>query len=345
MFSLDRNASSKSHSAYVADLRQRLQEAYKKATEATNKARNRQKTNYDRHARAATLEPGDRVFVRVLAFGGKHKLANKWEKEVYVVTKQPNLDVPVYTVRKELDPTQRELTLHRNHLLPIGPMQDQISGHPVQIETKQKQRQQKKNSNKVKTQAASSPKQLAENPALGKEEEESEAEFSVQLYLPKDVKAVAPPAADPPLAPRSSATPSDIVGDGHTLPAGEGSSGQNGDDCGSQEAGQPEPPTEHAGDEGEASGQDDVAQTVAPAKEAEEETAPEVESVVEMDMLRRSSRVRREPDRFQAGVYCVTQTETVDWRARMLALSELLSAGCILDLEMIANILKKLATK
>jgi transposase InsO family protein len=114
MFSLDRNASSKSHSAYVADLRQRLQEAYKKATEATDKARDRQKTNYDRRARAATLEPGDRVLVRVLAFGGKHKLANKWEEEVYVVTRQPNPDVPVYTVRKELDPTQRERTLFRN---------------------------------------------------------------------------------------------------------------------------------------------------------------------------------------------------------------------------------------
>jgi hypothetical protein len=42
--------------------------------------------------------------VRVLAFGGKHKLANKWEEEVYVVTKQPNPDVPVYTVVRNWTP-------------------------------------------------------------------------------------------------------------------------------------------------------------------------------------------------------------------------------------------------
>jgi hypothetical protein len=111
-------------------------------------------------------------------------------------------------------------------------VQDQTSGHPVQTETKQKQRQQKKNSDKVKTQAASSTKQLAENPALGEEEEESEDEVLVQQYLPEDVTAVALPAADPTLALGSSATSSDIVGDGHTLPAVEGSSGQNGDDRG-----------------------------------------------------------------------------------------------------------------
>jgi hypothetical protein len=76
MFGLDRNNSSKSHSAYVTDLRQRLQEVYRRATEAADKARDRQKVNYDRRARAATLEPGDRVLVRILAFEGKHKLSN-----------------------------------------------------------------------------------------------------------------------------------------------------------------------------------------------------------------------------------------------------------------------------
>jgi transposase InsO family protein len=150
MFGLDRNHSSKSHSAYVTDLRQRLQEAYRRATEAADKARDRQKVNYDRRARAATLEPGDRVLVRILAFEGKHKLSNRWEEDVYVVATQPNPDIPVYTVRKEFDPTQRERVLHRNHLLPIGPVQEQTAARPKQADTKQTMQTSKNSDTKQK---------------------------------------------------------------------------------------------------------------------------------------------------------------------------------------------------
>jgi hypothetical protein len=61
---------------------------------------------------------GDRVLVKILAFEGKHKLANQWE-EIYVVSAQPNPDVPVYILHSERDPSERR-TLHRNYLLPIS---------------------------------------------------------------------------------------------------------------------------------------------------------------------------------------------------------------------------------
>ena len=109
----------KSYQQYVADLRQRLREAYRAATTQAEKARVRQKKNYDKLARASVLEVGDRVLVKRLAFDGRHKIEDRWEEEPYVICKQPASDVPVYTVSKE-DGTGRTRTLHRNHLLPIG---------------------------------------------------------------------------------------------------------------------------------------------------------------------------------------------------------------------------------
>ncbi|KAL1246828.1 hypothetical protein QQF64_034799 [Cirrhinus molitorella] len=65
-----------------------------------------------------TRKVGDRVLVRNVRLRGKHKLADRWESEVYVVV---NLaaDLPVYTVcpeRKDGPPC----TLHRDLLLPCG---------------------------------------------------------------------------------------------------------------------------------------------------------------------------------------------------------------------------------
>jgi len=59
------------------------------------------------------------VLVRHLAFDGKHKIANKWDEDIYIIISQPNISIPVFEVAKENDLVQRR-TLHRNHLLPIG---------------------------------------------------------------------------------------------------------------------------------------------------------------------------------------------------------------------------------
>lgn len=70
-------------------------------------------------AQAAKLAVGDRVLLKILAHDGKHKLADKWSEDVYIVTEQPNSDIPVYKVKQETGEGV-EKTLHRNHLLHTG---------------------------------------------------------------------------------------------------------------------------------------------------------------------------------------------------------------------------------
>lgn len=57
--------------------------------------------------------------VKVVAFAGKHKIADRWEDTPYVVLQQPNTNVPVFKVKRE-DGEGRCKTLHTNLLLPIG---------------------------------------------------------------------------------------------------------------------------------------------------------------------------------------------------------------------------------
>ena len=61
------------YTRFVSDLKDRLQESYRLASTAANKARSRQKKYYDVRVRSSMLETGDRVLVKVLAFQGKHK--------------------------------------------------------------------------------------------------------------------------------------------------------------------------------------------------------------------------------------------------------------------------------
>ncbi len=67
--------------------------------------------------RAARLAVVDNVLVKILAHEGKHKLADKFGGDIYVVMKQRNTDIPVFEVRSQ---NGRTRTLHRNHLLPVG---------------------------------------------------------------------------------------------------------------------------------------------------------------------------------------------------------------------------------
>ena len=119
----------KNYNRYVTALRDRLKEAYRLATQEAEKSQEGQKKNYDLRARAAVLEPGDRVLVKVLAFDGKHKLADKWESGAYKVLEKPNADIPVYVVQRE-DGSGPKKTLHRNHLLPINHLPVQTDKEP-----------------------------------------------------------------------------------------------------------------------------------------------------------------------------------------------------------------------
>ena len=119
-FGLNRNDSKdKTYSDYIADLQNKIKDVFDIENRNANKSRDKQKAYYDLIARAARLLEGDRVLVKILAQDGKHKLSNKWADDIYVVTSQPNADIPVYKVRKE-DGIGPEKTLHRNHLLHLG---------------------------------------------------------------------------------------------------------------------------------------------------------------------------------------------------------------------------------
>ena len=65
------------------------------------------------------LKEGDKVLVKVVAFDGKHKIADRWEEEPYVIIRQLNNNIPVYEVKK-VNGKGRKRTLHRNLLLPVG---------------------------------------------------------------------------------------------------------------------------------------------------------------------------------------------------------------------------------
>lgn len=45
--------------------------------------------------------------MKVVSFEGKHKLADRWQHDPYVVLSQPNEGIPVFKVRKEKDVRER----------------------------------------------------------------------------------------------------------------------------------------------------------------------------------------------------------------------------------------------
>ncbi|XP_038135186.1 uncharacterized protein LOC119779586 [Cyprinodon tularosa] len=107
-----------SHSQYVQKLKSHLEDSYKLAINNSKKLMERNKLRFDRHITASELAIGDRVLVRNVRLRGKHKLADKWEREIYIVTKKAE-NLPVYTVRPE--GKEKPLrTLHRDLLLPCG---------------------------------------------------------------------------------------------------------------------------------------------------------------------------------------------------------------------------------
>ena len=113
------NSEEKDYCKYVNELKMKLKKSYELASSKCKSAQKHQKDNYDLKTRGAIVEPGDRVLVKIVAFEGRHKIADRWEDDPYVVLDQPSKDIPVYIVRKEAGCGPKR-TLHRNLLLPIG---------------------------------------------------------------------------------------------------------------------------------------------------------------------------------------------------------------------------------
>jgi len=170
----------------------------------------------------------------------------------------------------------------------------------------------------------------------------------MQPGLRTDNVSVVPPTTGQALASdgrsESSASPPDDVGDGHTPSAGDGVIGSCGDDRGPVCVGRPNLPMTSADDI--ASGEDDVAERAAPNVETSEqqEEGESDEQELEVRPPRRSERDRKAPDRYQAGVSCVTPvTHQDDVRERLDAFSEFLQRGNVkMDSRDIADVIAKL---
>jgi len=108
-------STNKTSREYLQDLQERMVKAHKIVQENSGKAKAKQKKYYDKKASSTKIEIGDRVLVKKLAFEGTHKIAGRYEKDIYRVVDQPRPDIPVFNVRSE--ETNIEKTLHRNHLI------------------------------------------------------------------------------------------------------------------------------------------------------------------------------------------------------------------------------------
>ena len=181
-FGLTSDSEKVSQTKYVENLRQRLMDAYKLASEASHRAQSKQKEGYDLKARGAAIETGDRVLVKQVAFDGKHKIQDKWEDDTYIVINQPNLDIPVFTVKKE-NGEGKPRTLHRNLLLPIGYIHE-----PVQNAT-----QRPKPKPRVKTRQVTKSK-----PDTDQETSAEDSSFEEEYYFvrPKESVVSAPSSAE-----------------------------------------------------------------------------------------------------------------------------------------------------
>ena len=111
--------SSGCHKEYVDKLKASLKNAYELAATKSAIKKKHQKQGYDLRTRAAVLQEQDHVLIRNVAFSGPHKLADRWQDEVYVVLSQPDAAIPVYVVQQEGGKGPKK-TLHRNLLLPIS---------------------------------------------------------------------------------------------------------------------------------------------------------------------------------------------------------------------------------
>lgn len=125
-FGLTGEHDSMSYRQYVSDLQERLGYAYRLVQDNISKSQKASKAHYDQRARGNTLKVGDRVLVKKTTFQeGKHKLANKWEDQVYIIKRKLE-DLPVYELVPETGKGKSK-KLHRNNLLPIGPLPSETS--------------------------------------------------------------------------------------------------------------------------------------------------------------------------------------------------------------------------
>lgn len=173
-------------SEYIEQLKKRLESSREIVNRFTSLSRERQKDQYDKKAKASKINVGDTVLVKILAYEGRHKIADKFEEQPYTVTGQPNLDIPVFEVRSSDGITR---VLHRNKLLVIGNTDSESNKSKMENKPvteadivkpipKPRKRQQKKTSTEEGLQEKDTKVKETEKASTGERETDSESEDS-----------------------------------------------------------------------------------------------------------------------------------------------------------------------
>ena len=121
-----------SQKAYAQKLRHRLKWAYETARAYNEKESKRNKVYYDKKFKCMALEEGDLVLVRIKAFTGLHKIADKWEATPHRVLSQlPNQ--PVFKVQPiDCQGNENIKVLHRNMLFPLQTLDGESNAGEVE---------------------------------------------------------------------------------------------------------------------------------------------------------------------------------------------------------------------
>ena len=101
---------------FVTAMTEHLHEAYEKVAQISKVSQDHQKKYFDLKAHAAMLDRGDRVLVNIVAYKGKHKIADRWEEEPSIIIRKPNADMLVYVVQKDRarkDTAPKSFATHR----------------------------------------------------------------------------------------------------------------------------------------------------------------------------------------------------------------------------------------
>ena len=109
----------KSYTNYVSSLKKQLGYAYSLASASIAKSQKHSSAHYNKKIRGSCLKIRDQVLVRNVGGRGKHKIADRWEKEVFVVLGRPNPEIPFFEVKQENNKGRTRI-LHCNLLLPIN---------------------------------------------------------------------------------------------------------------------------------------------------------------------------------------------------------------------------------
>ena len=104
---------------YIAELCERLWEAFKEAQVWSTSKVEREKWYYNRKAKAISLEPDDLVLAKSAAYRGRRKVKDQWEEEPYKVECHIAEGVPSYLMKNQW--TGCSWVHHPNWLFFIAP--------------------------------------------------------------------------------------------------------------------------------------------------------------------------------------------------------------------------------